>query len=188
VAELIQPDVLEAIETDLMHPLRLNLMDNDNFDWAPIRTLDMYYCTQDEQVFFSNSLDADSAMAANGSTSATAIFSGDTDHGGCYFPSMFAALTSFEAVKIGCVTSLTEVEFEVGIGPNPVISELQISSVAPITRLEVFNIKGQLVIDESFSSAQQKMALNVEGIVSGRYQIRLPSVTGQTVSKAIVKE
>jgi len=188
VAELIQPDVLSALETDLMHPLRLDLMDNDNYDWAPVRPINMYYCTQDEQVFFSNSLDADSAMAANGSTAAAAIFSGDTDHGGCFFPSMVSAITSFEEVKEGCVTSLREVAFKVGIGPNPVQTVLNISSVEPISRIELFNVRGQRLVDDTFLRVQSAMTFDVRDLPKGQYQIRLTAQNGKVVTKSLIKE
>lgn len=81
--QMLREDFFEAFQNDPNHPLRLVLADNDVYDWAPVAPTTMYYCTEDEQVDYNNSLVALEAMLANGAQNVEALNGGAFDHGGC---------------------------------------------------------------------------------------------------------
>lgn len=81
--QMLRPEVFEAFQNDPNHPLRLALADNDVYDWAPTAPVTMYYCTEDEQVDYNNSLVALEAMTNNGATNVSALNGGALDHGAC---------------------------------------------------------------------------------------------------------
>ena len=49
----------------------------------PLNPLRMYYCTADEQIAYTNALNAESTMNNNGALDVQAINMGNNDHGGC---------------------------------------------------------------------------------------------------------
>jgi hypothetical protein len=59
------------------------LKDQDLHNWRPNAPLNMYYCTQDEQVFYQNSLVARDSMHALGATQVNAVNVGAYTHSGC---------------------------------------------------------------------------------------------------------
>ena len=65
------------------HPFFLALQANDVYQWVPESPLKMYYCTQDEQVFYDNALVAEAWMNDNGATEVSTVNGGPLDHGGC---------------------------------------------------------------------------------------------------------
>ena len=81
--QMLLPEVFEAFQSDPNHPLRLALADNDVYDWAPTAPVTMYYCTEDEQVDYNNSLVALETMTNNGAANVSALNGGALDHGGC---------------------------------------------------------------------------------------------------------
>ena len=80
--DIVQPGALDDIMEE-GHPFFLALQDNDVYEWVPESPLQMYYCTQDEQVFYDNALVAEAWMNDNGSTEVSAVNGGPLDHGGC---------------------------------------------------------------------------------------------------------
>ncbi|MGB0424598.1 MAG: lipase family protein, partial [Flavobacteriales bacterium] len=65
-SEMLIPEVYAAFQSDPDHFLRQALEDNDVYDWAPTAPTRLYYCTEDEQVSYNNSLVALETMLANG--------------------------------------------------------------------------------------------------------------------------
>ena len=79
--DIVEPGVLEA----LMAPGSAFLaaaQDNDLYQWVPESPVQMYYCTEDEQVFYENALVAEAWMTENGATEITTVNGGPLDHGG----------------------------------------------------------------------------------------------------------
>ncbi|MCH1581669.1 MAG: hypothetical protein L7S63_00970 [Flavobacteriales bacterium] len=81
-ASIVQPGALEGLMAE-DHPFFLAAQDNDLYQWVPESPIQMYYCTQDEQVFYENALVAESWMNTNGAQSVATIDGGPLDHGGC---------------------------------------------------------------------------------------------------------
>ena len=79
--ELMQPGLVDEILADITHPFMVAAQDNDVYQWIPEVPVEMYYCTQDEQVFYQNALTADTWMTENGGSMRTATNSAPTTTG-----------------------------------------------------------------------------------------------------------
>lgn len=155
---LLQDSVLQNFQNTSVskqHPLWQALIDNDNFDWTPQEPIRMYYCTNDEQVGFQNSLDADSAMHANGAVNVQAIGRGPFDHGGCVQPALSAAQMFFDSTLIPCTevedttstgTGVTEIRSraDVAVYPNPTQGSVRIDS-DQVKEIHIYDAQGRLL-------------------------------------------
>ncbi len=168
------------------HPLWQALIKNDNYDWAPAFPMEMYYCTQDEQVTFGNSLDADSAMKANGATMVSAVNKGSLSHGGCVFPSLDGAIALFESLETPCqFVSLTEsyLKEKLQMFPNPSLDRVSINGLAEdeSVSVELYDLKGRMV--KSFQTVKNNDELDVSDLISGVYLVRVENNQVRAVSK-----
>lgn len=85
-SELIQPEVLNAINTDPNHQLNLILAENDLTDWTPTMNMRLYHCEGDPVVLYSHSQTAYDQFIANGSTTVELYPQSGTDHAACAAP------------------------------------------------------------------------------------------------------
>lgn len=92
VVDLVQPGIIEDIMNNPDHPFMLAAVDNDVYEWAPEFDIQMYYCTEDEQVFYENALIAQEHMSAISEASITTSDIGAYDHGDCAGPAIFSGL------------------------------------------------------------------------------------------------
>lgn len=76
-------------------PFAVRLRENDLLDWTPQSKIRMYYCTGDEQVYYRNSIVADSVWNYNGAPDAAAVFLSNESHGGCIDNAIIAARLFF---------------------------------------------------------------------------------------------
>lgn len=81
-ADIVQEGALEGLMAE-DHPFFIAAQDNDLYQWVPESPVQMYYCTQDEQVFYDNALVAEAWMNDNGATQVTTVNGGPLTHGGC---------------------------------------------------------------------------------------------------------
>ena len=70
---ILNPEYLSEFRTNLQHPLRLALRDNDLTRWTPKAPLRLYHCSRDEDVPPENSTVALQAFQRNGATSVALI-------------------------------------------------------------------------------------------------------------------
>lgn len=99
--------------------------------------------------------------------------------------------------NIGCGSLPTEVEVDITVStnnfdltnlkyyPNPTDSELNISYVETITKVEVFNIAGQRVLSKEFDANEVKVDLS--GFGSGTYMVRIETETASQFVKVVKK-
>lgn len=86
----------QVIRTDSMHPFNIAMRLNDVYDWTPQAPMRIFYCEADDQVFYQNSIVADSVMNARGAVNVQAISVGETlDHVGCATPAGFNTIFFF---------------------------------------------------------------------------------------------
>jgi hypothetical protein len=79
--------VQTLIRTDSTHPFNVAMRLNDVYDWTPQAPMRMFYCEADDQVFYQNSIFADSVMNARGAADVKAVSVGATlNHVGCATP------------------------------------------------------------------------------------------------------
>ena len=65
--EILLPEVIEDFTNNLNHPLRLNLSQNDLWDWSPESDMHMYHGIGDELIPYENSQIAYNSFLENGS-------------------------------------------------------------------------------------------------------------------------
>lgn len=167
------------------HPLWQALMAQDNYDWTPSFPMELYYCTQDEQVDYHNALDAQAAMQANGAN-VTAVNKGALDHGGCVLPALKGALNLFLAKSTGCTVGLEELKFmqQLELYPNPSNGSFTLSGFEHTARVKVYSITGQLILEKQVIANQ---TIHLEGVDKGIYLIKISQGNKQVNRKLIIQ-
>ena len=173
IQDLMTTTYYDAFSSDLNHPLRNALADNDNYDWAPQIPVKLYYCTLDEQVNFQNALDAEAAMTAAGAADVEAVNSGPLTHGFCIIPALSGAITWFNGLKTDCdeILSVDELNINISLSPNPVIDFVNISLEKEFDFIAIHSIEGKLVLEKTVSNSIGVLNLNVSELVNGSYVI-----------------
>ncbi|MCB1984531.1 MAG: prolyl oligopeptidase family serine peptidase [Burkholderiales bacterium] len=65
-SELFSANLLAALESDLFHPLRAALENNDVYRWTPVSPTRLYHCLDDDRVPYENSIVAMEYFTATG--------------------------------------------------------------------------------------------------------------------------
>mgnify|MGYP006146654309 FL=1 len=125
LTELIQPGLLEEIASNPEHPFNIASQDNDVYQWVPESPINMYYCTEDEQVFYQNAIVAEEWMTANGATNVVTTNGGPLNHGACAGPAIFGGMLWMQSYHEDCVA--IGIAEEMGdlvwsIVPNPAVN------------------------------------------------------------------
>ena len=131
------------------HPWWHALIDNDNYDWLPLKPLRMYYCTADEQIAYTNALNAESTMNNNGALDVQAMNMGNNDHGGCILPALSSAFNWFQNLRTPCNTSssINRNLISYDVYPNPFTNELNVQFAEKVN-LSVYTMDGKLLINK----------------------------------------
>jgi len=188
VQELMQPDYYADLVANENHPLRLALVDNDNYNWVPERPITMYYCTEDEQVTYENSLAALEYMTTNGAENVEAINVGPFSHGDCILPAMTGVWNLFQSLKTPCTTTrIKENQLISSLYPNPVHSNLTVVTTKITDRYELLNALGQVVLTGIVANNNNQFNLNVSDLEGGIYFLRLYKGENYYTSRSILK-
>ena len=128
------------------HPWWSALIKNDNYDWSPSNPVRMYYCTLDEQVAFTNAINADVAMNNNGANDVQSIDIGNLNHGGCVFPALSSAFNWFQSLKSPCATTSNNFKNSNTnkIYPNPFSNNLSLSYNERVN-VSIYALDGELL-------------------------------------------
>lgn len=156
------------------HPLWVALLANDNFDWTPQEPVNMYYCTADEQVAYTNSLVADSVMNLNGAPYVQSINSGSgLNHNACVFPALSTALNWFQSLKDPCSSSSDMLfgKTPIKLYPNPINDEFKLEVLEP-GQLSIYSTDGKLVLQQHVST---QSVVHTNGWLTGLYMIKFDS-------------
>lgn len=121
LSDLIQPGILQELADNPNHPFNIAALENNVYEWVPESPMKIYYCTEDEQVFYQNALVAEAWMNANGATNVVSSNGGALSHGGCAGPAiaggMFWMQSYHQECEIIAVDEVTELIWS--ISPNP---------------------------------------------------------------------
>jgi len=181
LSDLIQDTVLTNFMNDTVnHPLWVALRDNDNFDWSPTRPVQMFYCTDDEQVDFNNAITAESQMISNGATDVTATNMGALDHGNCVLPALSTALAWMSSKVHSCaVLNTSELEtLKISIYPNPTDDQMHIEGIQPGTSVNVLDATGKQVYQSTATDIS--LTVNTTKWDAGWYIVRVNDELGRT--------
>lgn len=92
--DMIQPNVRAELVAGT-HIFNTKLDENDLLSWVPKTRVRMAYCTADEQVHYTNALNAYNAWTASSDYFIEAINAGNQDHSGCVLWALLAAKQLF---------------------------------------------------------------------------------------------
>ena len=131
------------------HPWWRALIENDNYDWLPLKPLRMYYCTADEQIAYTNALNAESTMNNNGALDVQAMNMGNNDHGGCILPALSSAFNWFQNLRTPCniSSSINRNLISYDVYPNPFTNELNVQFAEKVN-LSVYTMEGKALINK----------------------------------------
>lgn len=188
VTELLRDSVLTNFENNPNHPLRIALEDNDNYNWTPTMPLRMYYCTGDEQVFFSNSVIAEESMLANGAENVFAInvLEGG-DHADCVLPAVENIYAFFDSLSTDCQNPLATAEEKkplIRMAPNPARDQVRLFIPFREVLVEIYSADGNLIFEKRASGPEIK--LDVSGLARGQYILSVISGSERYSSGLIV--
>jgi hypothetical protein len=97
---LIKDEVIAEFSTNLNHPFRVALRDNDTYRWTYRAPIKMYYSKGDEQVPYQNSLNCLDSLRARGVTQVEAVKVSDTaGHNDAVLPILFQVLEWFNGLR-----------------------------------------------------------------------------------------
>lgn len=184
---MVQDSIINYVTNFPDHPINESFRANDVFDWTPLAPTRLFYCTADDQVLYVNSEVADSVMNANGALDVAAVDVEPTaDHGGCVNPAMVQTLLFFGAYQ-ELTVSTANIPFseEITIAPNPVGNITRLINVPENSTIEVFDIKGSIILQQKSTSLSPEMDL--ADIEKGIYFIRVTKGSNVFHGK-IVKE
>jgi len=166
--EFLQPGLVEEIQNDPMHPFHLAALDNDVYQWIPEAPVEMYYCTQDEQVFYQNALVADAWMTENGSTSHSSTNLGAYDHGQCAGLAIFGGTLWIQDRVEECATAIEEASMSaLRMYPNPASERVTLVGVQATETWSLSTWTGTLV------RTGQGPAVDVSNLPSGMWMVRV---------------
>ncbi|MFZ8836953.1 MAG: lipase family protein [Flavobacteriales bacterium] len=170
-ADFVQPGVLDLLLVE-GEPFEVAATDNDVYDWIPQAPLRMYYCTEDEQVFYQNALFAEEHMNALGATTVEAINLGAYDHSGCAGQAIFGATLWFnsQAVVCGPASDLTETMPATALFfPNPAKNSDVLQIAGGVQPWEIWSMSGNRI------RVGNSASIDLAGISGGVYTVRFPA-------------
>lgn len=164
------------------HPMWQNLADNDLYNWTPDAGVRMYYCTQDEQVFYQNSLVAQDEFNQNGAGNIRAENRGAQNHSGCLVPALSGVAEYFDSLLVICgepvieqdtnvfVQSRTADAKEISLYPNPAGDYFQLKTNQPAD-VEIFDQTGKLMF--SLYNVSPEQSISSRELSQGIYFVRI---------------
>ena len=166
--EFLQPGLVEEIQNDPMHPFQLAALENDVYQWIPEAPVEMYYCTQDEQVFYQNALVADAWMTENGSTLHSSTNLGAYDHGQCAGLAIFGGTLWIQDRVEECATAIEEASMSaLRLYPNPASERVTLVGVQATETWSLSTWTGTLV------RTGQGPSVDVSNLPSGMWMVRV---------------
>jgi len=166
-------------------PLWQALVANNNYEWVPNFPLRMYYCTNDEQVPYQNSLTAEQYMRSQGAPDVLALNKGALNHSGCVLPSMTSALSFFDSLSTSCTRiGVTEEELALPLRlfPNPASEVLQLEGLQDGRdyHLKIYDGAGRKVWQTAVTSRDQ---LALPPLAEGLYYLHLREKGARAVAR-----
>ncbi len=188
VSDFMVDSLLENFENNPNHPLRQALADNDNYDWTPQIPIRMFYCDDDEQVNFQNSLTAETTMNANGATDVEAVLSlAGGNHGTCVIPALSDAFGFFSSLATPCdfITGVNNfAEQGLKVYPNPADLFTVIESNGMGEKIQLFDLSGRMLRQQVSTSNQTR--IDVTDLSPGAYVLTLGDGEKVTRSTLII--
>ena len=157
-ADIVQPGAFDAIMAE-DHPFFQALQANDVYQWVPESPLKMYYCTQDEQVFYDNALVAEAWMNDNGATEVTTVNGGPLDHGGCALLAILGGTVWINAQADLCTPTAVAEGRAQTLSWSPMADGAQVAGLEPGSAWTLYGLDGRITRCGIAQGDQEWMAL-----------------------------
>lgn len=145
---MLQDSIVDALANQPNHPINIALADNDTYQWAPVAPTRLYYCGNDEQVPFENSIVAEETMQSLGAADLEAInLNPAFNHGQCVFPAILSSIDFFLSFVNPSATHQPLADAApLFIFPNPAgdAITLAVDDVQEGVQYEIYDAYGQL--------------------------------------------
>jgi pimeloyl-ACP methyl ester carboxylesterase len=185
---MVREEVLNDIFNNPNSPVAMALAYNDVYDWSPQAPTRLYYCMNDDQVTFTNSLVAEEAMKNNGGADILSLDVGpDLNHTECVPNALTLAIFFFDGFKnVTSSTYATANEKELVIYPNPASDVFYVQSDAVTSgSVEILDISGRRLLTSDWNNGQ---SIDVSSLVGGHYVVLLNSGERIEVHKLIIND
>ena len=161
IYDFMQDSVVDQILQDPNHPLRLDLRENDLYNWAPQEPVRMIYCGMDMTVAAANATSTQDSMLLLGAPDVLAVnVVPEYNHTTCAIPAFLYAFDWFDSFLINHSVNTSDVPAGpvVSIYPNPVNTLLTVETGIPGTYLvEIHSVNGQLVYSRNLEDDVQRI-------------------------------
>lgn len=188
--EFMQDSVVDNIQNNPNHPLRVDLSYNDVYNWIPQEPVRMFYCTNDHLVSFENSILAQDTMNAQGAPDVQAIdVYPNGDHYTCSVPAHTYSLDWFNSYVLSIPSF--NIQSKIIIYPNPFSTSTTIEyelNQSGTLRMTIYN---QLGVQVDSIEQRQSQGLNKiiwfaknnlsNGIYFFKLQVGVQVATGKMV-------
>lgn len=185
--QMLQDNLITAMENDNNHPLNMAMRDNDLFHWAPAAPTRIFYCMGDDQVPYLNSVIARDTMLALGAANlAASDVNPNASHTECVEPALTATLVfflGFQQIYLNTEPAPTALPFTAN--PNPASDWLQLAELPLGSSCNVVDIQGKIVFSQSDLKAET-LEIPVQNWQNGIYVVRVIQENGAYGMKRVV--
>lgn len=188
---MLQPNLVQAIINEPNHPINQALADNDTYNnWTPVSPTRIFYCMEDDQVPFENSILARDSL----SPIALADFQvqdvmPSADHGECYVPAVTGTLFFFLGFQqVGMVnTNTPEMSLRLNVAPNPASESLEVTNLTGAGLLEILDLNGKSQLSVQIQGAGTQK-LTISHLPPGFYAVRFSGQDRQQLGKLLIQK
>lgn len=171
---MLQPDIVQSISNNPNHPINLALVDNNTYNnWTPQAPMRLFYCMNDDQVPFANSLLAKDSLTAIGAPDFQALdVMPSANHGQCVVPAVTGTVFFFLGFQhIGTVGTKEATTFgKLELAPNPANDWLELKDLSMDGVLEVFDLQGKRMASLNLAAGSHRLPL--ETLPNGLFLLR----------------
>lgn len=177
------------------HPINQALRRLDVCDWKPEKPLKMFYCLNDDQVTYRNSVYTDSLMVANGSAmvSSEDVFSFG-NHGTCFYPAAVGLRNFFaEYQQVGTVGTIETDNTSITFWPNPAddVVYFNVKSTGFVhsqTEIRLFDLAGKMIVSQMWlNNGLNLNKMDISALDPGLYLIHFSGQNGMNKTFKLVK-
>ena len=188
-SRIFKDDYKAAIESDPNHPVNIALALNDTYDWAPAAPTRLYYCADDDQVPYQNSLVAEAGFMTNGAANIDAVDLGNFNHVGCVTPALFNTINLFTTVQgnlLPCtqISSVDEQQLPFEVYPNPARELFFVKNFPSNGKVRVVDLQGRVQVRQTIAAGDNQ--IRIDGLQSGFYFLDFQGETGSFRTKLMV--
>ena len=186
---MLNPDMVQTIQTNPDHPFNQALRDNDVYAWAPQAPTRIFYCMADDQVPYLNSIVARDTMLQRGAANLVAQdVSPQSDHGACFAPALTTTIFFFLGYShIETFTSTASLQMgALTLQPNPATTSVELRNLPGEGCLRITDLNGRLQYTAELGSGDARV--DVSGLDRGCYLLHYRTDEGIWTGKLIIQK